>query len=261
MRDYFIKSLFIVIISFSIIPSNAYSWPNGISQRTKKSNNLGCGNCHYFGSVNSAAFSGPDTVYKGQSVQFCYTITKSSSGKLGVDIAARNGLLDTAGCGQYLKILNSELVHANPIPFTNTLTIYFLYVAPNYVGTDTLYATFNVGYTGAWRWSANKVIYIKQPIGISNISEPAEYELFQNYPNPFNPYTIISYSLKYNTFVNLDIYDIKGKLITNLVNGFQKTGKYSVPFSVTTYPLSSGVYYYRLMTERSSEVKSMMLIK
>ncbi|MFA5403868.1 MAG: choice-of-anchor V domain-containing protein [Ignavibacteria bacterium] len=262
MKDSLIKSLCIVIFSFSIFLSDSYSWPNGISQKTKKNTSLGCSNCHTFGTVNNAFFSGPDTLYKGQSVQFTFTINKSSSGKGGLDIAAYNGLLDTLGGGLYLKVLNSELVHKDGIVFTSsTLSINFLYVAPNYEGSDTLYATFNIGYTGNWRWAPNKILIIKQPIGITKNSEPIQYELYQNYPNPFNPYTIISYSLKYNTFVNLDIYNVEGKLITTLVNEYQKTGKYNIPFSVSNYPLSSGVYYYRLTTEKSSGVKTMMLVK
>jgi hypothetical protein len=261
MKDYFIKSILIVVISSFFFSSYIYSWPTGVSLRTKKSNNLGCGGCHTYGTMNTAFFSGPDTVYKGQSVQFTLTINRSSTGSGGVDIAAYNGLLDTMGAGAYLKILNNELTHKNPITISNSISINFLYVTPNYIGTDTLYATINIGYTGNWRWAANKVIYIKQQIGINNNSEPVKYELYQNYPNPFNPYTIISYSLKYNTFVNLDIYSVEGRLISSLVSEFQKPGKYNIPFTISNYPLSSGVYYYRLITDKFSEVKSMMLVK
>lgn len=261
MKDYFIKSLCIIIFSSLLFPQTSHPWPWGIAQRTKKTTSLGCSVCHTFGTVNTAFFSGPDTVYKGQSAQFTFTINKSSTGKTGLDIAAQYGLLDTVGGGLYLKLLNMELVHKEGIVFTTSISINFLYIAPNYTGEDTLYATFNVGYTGNWRWSPNKIIHIVQPIGINNSTEPVFYELYQNYPNPFNPYTIIRYSLKYNSYVNLDIYNIEGKLVTTLVSEYQKTGNYNVPFSISEYPLSSGVYYYRLTTDKSSEVKSMMLVK
>jgi len=262
MKAYFIKSLltFCFIFSFSI--SDIYSWPTGVSLKTRKTTSQGCSNCHYYGTYSNAVFSGPDTVYKGQSVQFTITINKLSTGKAGIDIAAFSGLLDTAGGGAYLKIKDGELTHREGITITGTsLSINFLYIAPNYVGQDTLYATLNVGYVGKWCWVPNKIIHIRQSIGIENNTEPVHYELYQNYPNPFNPGTVISYSLKNNTFVNLGVYNIEGKLITTLVNGFQKTGKYTVPFSVTDYRLSSGVYYYRLVTDESSETKSMLLLK
>ena len=261
MKTYFILKLFLILFIFSYSPDNLHSWPYGISQRTKKSNSLGCGTCHSYGTYSNAVFSGPDTVAKGQSVQYTITINKNSSGKGGIDIAAYSGLLDTAGGSAYLKKLNGELVHFAGIVIQTSISINFLYVAPNYIGNDTLYATLNIGYMGHWCFVPNKIIYIKQPIGIANISEKVQYELFQNYPNPFNPYTIISYSLKNNTFVNLGIYNTEGRLISTLVNDFQKTGKYEIPFSISKYPLSSGVYYYRLMTDNSSETKSMMLIK
>jgi hypothetical protein len=261
MKTYFIKIFFLFLFIFSYSYNNLYCWPYGVSQRTKKSNNLGCGNCHYYGIYSNAIFSGPDTVFKSQSVQFTITINRNSSGKAGIDIAAYNGLLDTAGCYGYLKKQDGELIHFTGLVFPSSISINFLYIAPNYVGTDTLYATLNVGYVGHWCWVPNKVIHIKQPNGITNNSESVQYELFQNYPNPFNPYTIISYSLKNNTFVNLGIYDIEGKLISTLVNNYQKTGKYNVPFTISSYPLSSGVYYYKLMTNNSTETKSMVLIK
>lgn len=261
MGYYFGKSLICALLIIFISSNQLFSWPNGISGRTKKSNNSGCGTCHSAGTINNALFSGPDTVYKGQTVIFTLTINKSSTGNGGVDIAALNGLLDTSYTCSFLKIMNSELVHNAPIPISGTIALNFKYIAPNYIGTDTLYATFDIGYPGYWRWAPNRVIHIKQPIGIMNNSEPVYYELYQNYPNPFNPFTIISYSLKYNTYVNLDIYNIEGKFIASLVNEFQKTGRYNIPFSVSNYPLSSGVYYYRLVTDKSSEVKSMMLIK
>lgn len=261
MRNYLGLNIFLLILIAFLNTPDIYSWPNGVSGHTKKSNNNGCGTCHGAGTINSAVFSGPDTVYKGQTVQYTLTIYKSSSGTGGVDIAAFNGLLDTSSSCIYMKILNGELVHIDPIPISSSIALNFKYIAPNYIGTDTLYGTFDIGYPGSWRWVPNKIIYIKQPIGILNNSEPVRYELFQNYPNPFNPYTIISYSLKYNTFVNLDIYNIEGRFITSLVNEYQKTGNYEVPFSISKYPLSSGVYYYRLVTDKSSEVKSMLLIK
>ena len=261
MYKYFIKSIFIILFIFSLIPVFLYSWPSGISQRTKKTSSSGCGSCHNYGSVNSAYFTGPDTVYKGQTVTYSLIIHKSNSGMGGVDIAAFNGLLDTTGANGYLKIMDNELTQKNPFNIPGTITLNFTYIAPNYLGSDTLYATIDVGYIGYWQWVNNKTIYIKQQIGINNNSSPVRYELYQNYPNPFNPYTMISYSLKYNTFVNLDIYNIEGKFIASLVNEYQKSGDYSVPFSVSKYPLASGVYYYRLVTDKSSEVKSMMLIK
>jgi hypothetical protein len=94
------------------------------------------------------------------------------------------------------------------------------------------------------------------------------FELNQNYPNPFNPSTIIKYFIPKNEKretikVKLVIYDILGKEVSVLVNENQKPGNYEVEI----YPyaqglnLSSGIYYYRIMTDTYSKTRKMILIK
>lgn len=97
-------------------------------------------------------------------------------------------------------------------------------------------------------------------ISVNNQSEIAEdFRLHQNYPNPFNPFTAINYELKYSTYVSLDIYDVTGKYIDNIVNGKQNSGNYSVGFSGENLP--SGVYIYRLTSGDFTETKKMILLK
>ncbi|MBI2416722.1 MAG: T9SS type A sorting domain-containing protein [Ignavibacteriales bacterium] len=57
------------------------------------------------------------------------------------------------------------------------------------------------------------------------------FELYNNYPNPFNPSTEIAYSLNSSGNVNLSIFDLKGRKIETLVNGYQPAGKHSVTFN------------------------------
>lgn len=73
------------------------------------------------------------------------------------------------------------------------------------------------------------------------------YKLEQNYPNPFNPITVISYQLPAAGFITLNIYDINGKLVKELVNEKQTAGSYNVNFSGGDLP--SGVYYYSLIAD------------
>ncbi len=107
------------------------------------------------------------------------------------------------------------------------------------------------------------------------------YRLYQNYPNPFNPSTKIGYRLKERGYVKLMVYDIKGELVTVLVNDEQNTGYYEVEFSGTnltrltdgqvnqirTIDLASGIYLYRIEIigegniPRFSDMKKMILIK
>jgi hypothetical protein len=79
-----------------------------------------------------------------------------------------------------------------------------------------------------------------------------DYRLYQNYPNPFNPSTTISYRLKERGYVKLYLYDIKGELVSTLVNKNQESGFYQVEFNTTnhlqstTNNLASGIYIYQL---------------
>ena len=75
---------------------------------------------------------------------------------------------------------------------------------------------------------------------------PAKYELDQNYPNPFNPSTEIKYNLPGASRVTLNVYNIIGQQVANLVNGEVEAGFHSVTFNGSNLP--SGTYIYRLQT-------------
>jgi len=85
------------------------------------------------------------------------------------------------------------------------------------------------------------------------------FSLFQNYPNPFNPSTSISYQLPKQELVSVKIYDISGRLVTELVNEVQTAGLHAVNFNAAN--LSSGSYFYTVKTGTFSDTKKLMLIK
>ena len=88
---------------------------------------------------------------------------------------------------------------------------------------------------------------------------PTEFKLDQNYPNPFNPTTVISYSIPENCFVQLKIYDLLGNVITTLVSENQNTGIYKITFDGSN--LTSGIYFYQLITPQYTNTKKLMLVK
>jgi len=104
------------------------------------------------------------------------------------------------------------------------------------------------------------VKYSEIPTGIlENNIQLNQFKLEQNYPNPFNPSTTISFSLPEYGFVKLKIFDMLGKEIKTLVNEFKNAGNYFVDFNGSD--LSSGVYYYKLITGDFVTTKKMLLIK
>ena len=100
----------------------------------------------------------------------------------------------------------------------------------------------------------------------TEIALPKNFELNQNYPNPFNPITRINYQLPNDAKVTLEIFNITGEKVAQLVNEGQSAGYYSVDFGKNR-TLSSGIYYYRINAvdvatgNIYSSVKKMMLIK
>ena len=73
---------------------------------------------------------------------------------------------------------------------------------------------------------------------------PAEYYISQNYPNPFNPYTVIEYALPEEGIVQLEIFNLLGEKISNLVSETQNAGQYKVEWNGAGNP--SGIYFYRI---------------
>ncbi len=88
---------------------------------------------------------------------------------------------------------------------------------------------------------------------------PTQYELFQNYPNPFNPTTTIRYEVPESGHVTITVYNMLGRKITTLVNGNQSAGLNKVEFNASD--LVSGIYYYKMKTEKTIIVKKMILLK
>ncbi len=88
---------------------------------------------------------------------------------------------------------------------------------------------------------------------------PSQFVLNNAYPNPFNPSTAISYQLSANSFVNLSVYDISGRLVAELVNGWRNAGVHEVTFDASG--LASGMYFYRIEAGDYSSVRKMVLVK
>jgi hypothetical protein len=88
---------------------------------------------------------------------------------------------------------------------------------------------------------------------------PSEYSLSQNYPNPFNPSTTIKFAIPKPSVVKLAVYDITGKELEVLVNEPLPVGTYQSNWNGLRF--SSGIYFYRLVTEAYSDTKRMLFIK
>ena len=93
---------------------------------------------------------------------------------------------------------------------------------------------------------------------------PEEYYLTQNYPNPFNPTTTISFSVPSEGHVQVNVYDITGRLITTLVDRNMSEGYHHVVWDgkdISGLDVSAGLYIYNLQAEGVSMTRKMVLMK
>ncbi len=103
------------------------------------------------------------------------------------------------------------------------------------------------------------------PVGVEeNESVPAAFSLGQNYPNPFNPQTTIEYNLDKAGDVQVVVYDINGKRIQTLYEGYRQAGNYQLTWNgmnAQNQQVASGVYFYKMQCNGNTLVRKMTLIR
>ena len=94
--------------------------------------------------------------------------------------------------------------------------------------------------------------------------QPRNFELERNYPNPFNSGTVIPFSLSSETEVHLQVFDVLGRPVVNLVVGRLQIGLYRVSWEgrdAGGQPVPSGIYLYRLSSGKRAESRKMTLVR
>ncbi len=118
-------------------------------------------------------------------------------------------------------------------------------------------------------WDNREILQAAQvslpPTSVNGPVAPVEISLYQNYPNPFNPSTTISFDVaQTSSFVNLEIYNMKGQKVKQLVNEQLSSGQHSIVWNGnddSNNPVSSGVYLYKLKAGSYTSTKKMILMK
>ena len=101
------------------------------------------------------------------------------------------------------------------------------------------------------------------PFGLSRetgkYGQPVSYGLSKAYPNPFNPVTSFEYTIEKDGMVNMAVYDINGRMVAELVDGYRSAGSYPVVWDASE--LSSGVYMVHMTSGDFATMQKVMLIK
>ncbi len=90
---------------------------------------------------------------------------------------------------------------------------------------------------------------------------PGYFALHQNYPNPFNLSTTIIFDLPKEGIVTLRLFDLLGREVATLVDGYCQPGSHRVSFDASRLSLASGLYFYKITASGGSAVRKMMLVK
>jgi len=101
-------------------------------------------------------------------------------------------------------------------------------------------------------------------LSIDTKTIPDRFTLHQNFPNPFNPTTTIQYELPEDSFVNIRIFDLNGRLVDTLINREETAGYKAVKWAGDDsggHSVSSGVYLYEIQAGDFRQVRKMVLLK
>ena len=136
-------------------------------------------------------------------------------------------------------------------PFENEDALYFGGFDPNgYTSTNNAWI-----YKRIWN-----ILDIFRQESLSVI----DYKVHNNFPNPFNPVTTLCYDLPEDAMVNITIYDMMGRVVSNLVSSQQNAGYKSVQWNATNnegQPVSAGLYLYTIQAGNFRQTKKMVLLK
>jgi hypothetical protein len=109
-------------------------------------------------------------------------------------------------------------------------------------------------------WKRNKISDVYEEGNIL----PEKFEFYQNFPNPFNPSTRIRFTIPQEAKVDIKVYNLLGKEITELLNETRRSGEYEISWNgrdSNGNEMSSGVYFITLIADKYSKTIKALLMK
>ena len=108
-------------------------------------------------------------------------------------------------------------------------------------------------------WNSLLVTHVEKLSGSTILDLPNTLTINPAFPNPFNPETTISYGIPTDGNVSVSIFDVNGRLIENLTNGFSVAGNYSIDWNASAQP--SGMYFLKVQFGNEIKSEKIMLVK
>ncbi len=130
------------------------------------------------------------------------------------------------------------------------------------------YLEFHEGHSwGNWRAHIDDALtffFPASPLKINEMKLPEfNFQLYQNFPNPFNPQTRIEYKLREDLEVELAIYDLSGRLVRLIANGYKTAGNYVAVWDgedARAQRVAGGIYFCQLKAKQQILTRKMILL-
>lgn len=154
---------------------------------------------------------------------------------------------------QMVSIANYDVnTQSNTVTFPNTGWWY------NYLGTDSINIT---GATQSISLPAGGFkVYTKEKLTSGVVAGPNAINIFENiseagiYPNPITENAVLVFNTIIDTKINIDLYDVTGKKITNIYNGNITAGNHNYELAAQLNKLAAGMYYCQLQTNHGNKL-------
>lgn len=185
-----------------------------------------------------------------------------------VHLALYRNRLDSTNAARRFQLVVGRLMNPGFAPSSESkLLVTYNFRATNWSATDT--ARFHLEDFNTFAfvdenlneyppiWLGDQVIAGVHTIGGADL--PVKYDLAQNYPNPFNPVTKITFDLPERAQTTLSVFNVLGQKVATLVDAELAANRYEVEWDGAH--VASGIYFYRLDTDKFVMTKKMMLLK
>ena len=120
-------------------------------------------------------------------------------------------------------------------------------------------------FVGYWTDYSPTLSFILEELDVlASDVNPSQFKVGQNYPNPFNPLTAIDYTIPKDGLVDITVYDMKGRVVKNLINRYESSGYKTVEWNGTNSngsPVSAGMYIYSIKFGSNIRNNKMILLK
>ncbi|MCX6641627.1 MAG: right-handed parallel beta-helix repeat-containing protein [bacterium] len=160
---------------------------------------------------------------------------------------------------QTLSRIRTQIVPANAPAGIYHYNVYAVAERDTSLDSFTFTKAGGGGFDGLSGWSSTGEDFDGGTPSVASKKDMTKHVPPSIFPNPFNPNTVISYELQTASFVKLSVYDVSGRLVTRLVNGWREKGLHDV--TVDGSGLPSGIYFAKLTAGDYSQVEKLVLMK